>query len=82
MENEYDTTVSKLYDEYQLSRSDAEALNIKLDNIGEAQRTLSSVKAKIRSLGAVNVAAIEEYKEVKNCYDFCKKLDNTTRSVV
>ena len=70
MENEYDTTVNKLYDEYQLSRTDAEALNIKLDNIGEAQRTLSSVKAKIRSLGSVNVAAIEEYKEVKERYDF------------
>ena len=70
MQNEYESTVSKLYDEYQLSRTDAEALGIKIDNVGEAQRNLSSVKAKIRALGSVNVAAIEEYREVKERYDF------------
>ena len=70
MENEYNSTVAKLYDEYQLSRTDAEALGIKIENVGEAQRQLSSVKAKIRSLGSVNVAAIEEYREVKERHDF------------
>lgn len=70
MQNEYETTVAKLFDEYELTRSDAEQLNIRLENIGEAQRQLSSVKAKIRGLGSVNVAAIEEYREVKERYDF------------
>ncbi|MBQ6381595.1 MAG: chromosome segregation protein SMC [Clostridia bacterium] len=70
MENEYETTVAKLFDEYELTRSQAEQLDIKIENIGEAQRTLGSVKAKIRALGAVNVAAIEEYREVKERYDF------------
>ena len=70
MQNEYENTVAKLYDEYQLSRSDAEALNIKIENVGEAQRSLASVKAKIRALGSVNVAAIEEYREVKERHDF------------
>ena len=70
MENEYTSTVDKLFDEYELTRTDAEALNIKIENIGEAQRQLSSVKAKIRALGTVNVAAIEEYAEVKERHDF------------
>ena len=70
MQNEYETTVAKLFDEYELTRSQAEQLNIKLENIGEAQRTLASVKAKIRALGSVNVAAIEEYREVKERHDF------------
>ncbi|MBR0414450.1 MAG: chromosome segregation protein SMC [Clostridia bacterium] len=70
MQNEYETTVAKLFDEYELTRSQAEQLDIKIENIGEAQRNLSSVKAKIRALGSVNVAAIEEYREVKERYDF------------
>ena len=70
MENEYESTLAKLFDEYELTRTEAEALDIRIDNITEAQRTLSTVKAKIRALGSVNVSAIEEYREVKQRYDF------------
>ena len=70
MQNEYESTLAKLFDEYELSRTDAEALGIRIENVGEAQRQLSSCKAKIRALGTVNVAAIEEYREVKERYDF------------
>ena len=81
MQNEYQSTVNKLYDEYELSRSDAEALGIVIENIGEAQRTLSSVKAKIRALGTVNVSAIEEYREVSERYEFLKlQLEDVQKS--
>ncbi len=81
MQNEYESTVNKLYDEYELTRSEAEALNIVIDNIQEAHRTLNSIKAQIRSLGSVNVSAIEEYREVKERYDFLKlQLDDVEKS--
>ena len=70
MENEYENTLNKLFEEYELTQTEAEKLDIRIDNVTEAQRELSGVKAKIRSLGTVNVAAIEEYKEVKDRYDF------------
>ncbi|MBQ8027398.1 MAG: chromosome segregation protein SMC, partial [Clostridia bacterium] len=70
MEKELDDTVSKLYDEYQLTRSEAIELGIDLGDISEARRKLQEIKNKIRALGNVNVAAIDEYKEVSERYEF------------
>lgn len=70
MEKELDDTVSKLYDEYQLTRSEAIELGIDLGDIAEARRKLQELKNKIKALGNVNVAAIDEYKEVSERYEF------------
>ena len=70
MEKEHDDTVSKLYDEYQLTQSEAQALEIDLGDPAEAKRHLQELKNKIRALGNVNVAAIDEYKEVSERYEF------------
>ena len=64
MLNELDEIVAKLYDEYELTKTDAENLGIKIENISEAKKRLQEIRSKIKSLGSVNVAAIEEYKEV------------------
>ena len=72
VEREFEDTVNKLFDEYQLTREEAEALGIVIENIGEAQKKLSEIKGKIRALGSVNTAAIEEYKEVSERYEFMK----------
>ncbi|MBE6783185.1 MAG: chromosome segregation protein SMC [Ruminococcaceae bacterium] len=72
MQREYEDTINKLFDEYQLTRDEAENLGIVIENIGEAQKKLSEIKAKIRALGSVNTAAIEEYKEVSERYEFMK----------
>ncbi len=70
MEREYDDIIRKLYDEYQLTRSEAEAIGIKIEKVSDAKKTLAEIKSKIRALGNVNVAAIEEYKEVSERYEF------------
>ncbi len=70
MEKELDDTVAKLYDEYQLSRREAQELGIELEDIGEARRRLQEIKNKIRALGSVNVGAIDEYKEVSERYEY------------
>ena len=67
---ETDEIIRKLYEEYELTRSEAEAIAPPLENITEATRRLQELKNKIRSLGHVNVGAIDEYKEVKERYDF------------
>ena len=72
IEKEYTDTINKLYDEYQLSKSEAEAIGIVIEDISEATRTLHEIKNKIRSLGSVNVDAIEEYDEVSQRYEFMK----------
>lgn len=70
MLKEYDEVIRKLYDEYELTRSEAEKIGIEIEKPTEAKKTLAEIKGKIRSLGNVNVSAIEEYKEVSERYEF------------
>ena len=70
MRNEYDNLTSKLYDEYQLTRREAAAFEIEIDDYSLAAKRLAELKSQIRALGSVNVSAIEEYKEVSERYEF------------
>ena len=68
-ETEYDQTVAKLWDEYQLSVSQAENLCVEFECLTALRAQVADLRGKIRALGSVNVSAIEEYKEVKARYD-------------
>lgn len=70
MLKEYDDVIRRLYDEYQLTRSEAENIASEPENPTAAKHRLAEIKGKIRNLGNVNVGAIEEYKEVRERYDF------------
>ncbi|MBE6835588.1 MAG: chromosome segregation protein SMC [Ruminococcaceae bacterium] len=70
MHREYEETTNKLFTEYELTRREALALNITLEDIPEAKKRLAELKGKIKALGSVNVSAIEEYKEVSERYEF------------
>ncbi len=70
MQRELETAQNKLYDEYQLTLREAIEMEIVLDDIPKAQRTLQETKNKIRGLGSVNVGAIEEYKEVSERFEY------------
>ncbi len=60
----------KLYEEYGMTRREAADLGIELESHSQAQKRLSELKHAIKALGSVNVAAIEEYKEVSERYTF------------
>lgn len=72
LNKQYDDIISKLWDEYELTRRQAEEVAVKIENISAAQKRLSELKSKIKALGSVNVAAIDEYKEVSQRYEFMK----------
>lgn len=81
MMSEYDGVIRQLFDEYQLTKSEAEKIGIKVEKPQEAKRNLAEIKSKIRALGNVNVSAIEEYKEVKERYDFMTaQIDDVEKS--
>ena len=81
MLRDYDEIIKKLFDEYELTRAEAEKTGIKIDGISEARRSLAEIKGKIKALGTVNVAAIEEYKEVSERYGFMKdQIDDIEKS--
>lgn len=73
MVKECDDVIKQLFDEYQLTKTEAEATGIRIDNPSDAKKSLTEIKSKIRSLGNVNVSAIEEYKEVNERYTFMKE---------
>lgn len=73
LQKNYDETIAKLWEEYELTRREAEEqLDEKIKDAAKAQRELSEIKANIKALGNVNVAAVEEYKEVYERYEFMK----------
>lgn len=67
---EYDGIISSLWDEYELTYSTAEAFRINTDEIKKPVSRLSYLKGAIKSLGVINVNAVEEYKATKERYDF------------
>jgi len=70
MRKEYDDLTAKLYEEYQLTRREAAALEIIIEDYALAGKRLNELKGQISALGSVNVSAIEEYKEVSERYEF------------
>ncbi len=72
LQKQYDEIISKLWEEYELTKREAEQTAVEIEDSGKAQRRLTELKQKIRALGTVNVSAIEEYKEVSERYEFLK----------
>ena len=70
IQKEYDNIISKLWEEYELTKREAEQTAIVIEDAPKAQKRLNELKQSIKSLGNVNVSAIEEYKEVSERYEF------------
>lgn len=70
IQKEYDNIISKLWEEYELTKREAEQTAIEIEDAPKAQRRLNELKKSIKNLGSVNVSAIEEYKEVFERYEF------------
>lgn len=73
MQKEFDDLNDMLFEQYELTRPEAEALGIVIENMAEAKKRLHEIKVAIRALGSINVGAIEEYKEVYERYEFLKE---------
>lgn len=70
VQSSYDKIISDMAEQYNMYLSEAVELAVPVDDLLIVQRDLAEIKQKIRSLGNVNVAAIEEYKEVSERYNF------------
>ena len=81
LQKEYDNIIQKLWDEYQLTKNEAEQNAVEIENLTTARSRLNELKSKIRNLGNVNVGAIEEYKEVSERYEFMsRQVDDVEKS--
>ena len=73
METGYDEIIQKLWEEYELTVQTAREFAFQIEDENQLRKDLSAVKGAIKRLGNVNVAAIEEYKEVYEKYNFLKE---------
>ncbi len=72
-EEKLETLVNYMWSEYELTLSLAAPLrNPELTAVAEIRKRIEELKGSIRSLGNVNVNAIEDYKEISERYEFMK----------
>ncbi len=72
LEEERDKASNYMWEEYELTYSSAELLKTETQDPAALKKEIASVRQQIRALGDVNVAAIEEYAEVSERYEFLK----------
>ncbi len=60
----------RMWDEYELTYSNAVVLKKNIESIPQAQRTINEYRAQIKELGPVNVSAIDDYIKTKERFEF------------
>lgn len=81
LQKEYEAILSRMWEEYELTRREAEEVGERIEDLPTAQRRLAELKNKIKALGAVNVGAVVEYQEVSERYAFLKsQVDDVEKS--
>ena len=64
---------SKLWEDYELSYNGALEMKEEIEDIPQANRDIKKYKDEIKSLGNINLEAIDEYEKVRERYDFLKQ---------
>ena len=62
--------LDKLWERYELSHSDAQALRVELESVPKATRRIGELNREIKGLGAINIGAIEEFDRVNTRYTY------------
>lgn len=70
VQKEYDKIVSLLYDNYELTVSQATEQAEELENLLYSENELAELTKRISALGVVNMESIEEYRTVSERYEF------------
>lgn len=70
IEEDLESAANRLWDSYELTYNSALEFKKDIGSLSEAQKQISQLKNSIKALGNINIDAIEEYKEVKERYEF------------
>lgn len=76
LESDTEAVINKLWDEYELTYNTALEYKKADFDMNAGQKEASSLRSQIKGLGNINIDAIEEYKEVKEKFDFLTEQKN------
>lgn len=69
IEEDINTIINKMWEEYELTPNAVKDYK-KLENVALTQKNVNNLRKDLRELGSVNIDSIEEYKTMKERYDF------------
>ena len=69
IEDDMNSIINKMWEEYELTPNNAQEYQ-RPENVSLTQRRVVSLRNEIKELGSVNIDSIEEYKNLKDRYDF------------
>ena len=81
LEEDIQAIINKMWEEYELTPNNVQDEYKKPENVATTQRKVNNLRTEIKELGSINIDSIEEYKNMKERYDFmCEQrvdLENT-----
>ena len=80
LEEEINNIINKMWEEYETTPNNVEDYK-KPENVAKTQKQVNELRKEMKDLGSVNLDSIEEYKSLKERYDFMSEqrldLENT-----
>lgn len=69
VEAEWKQLTDRIWEDYELTYEGAGAFREDAFKLGEADKRIAEIRARIREMGSVNVSAVDEYRETKTRHD-------------
>ncbi len=69
VEAEWKQLTDRIWEDYELTYEGAGSFREAEFKLGDADKRISEIRTRIRAMGAVNVSAVDEYRETKARYD-------------
>lgn len=73
LDMEMENLQNRMWEDYEINYASAQKYRMQIDNLSQVTREIASIKDEIKELGDINVASIDEYKRVKERYEFLTK---------
>ena len=70
LEDDINEIINKMWEEYEVTPNTVKEEYKKPDNIALTQKKVNAIRKDLRELGSVNIDSIDEYKTMKERYDF------------
>lgn len=70
LDMEIENLQNRIWEDYELNFASAQKYKTEIESITQVNKDIAVIKQQIKELGDVNVSSIDEYKKVKERYDF------------